>query len=69
MKKLFLTLTVMLALSAMAKNEPFLTKVYDFMPAPGQFVNTIPEVNVGDTKETVLKRAEEMICGRYEEND
>lgn len=69
MKKIFLTLTVMLALSAMAKNEPFLTRVYDFMPAPGQFVNTIPEVNVGDTKETVLKRAEEMICGRYEEND
>ena len=69
MKKLFLTLTVMLALSAMAKNEPFLTKVYDFMPAPGQFVNTMPDAEAGDTKESILKRVEDAICGRYEEND
>lgn len=66
MKKLFLTLTVMLALSAMAKNEPFLTKVYDFMPAPGQFVNTLPAFNTGDTKADVLARVAEDICGYYD---
>lgn len=66
MKKLFLTLTVMLALSAMAKNEPFLTKVYDFMPAPGQFVNTLPAFNAGDTKADVLARVAEDICGYYD---
>lgn len=55
MKKLFLTLTVMLALSAMAKNESFLTKVYDFMPAPGQFVNTMPDAEAGDAKESITE--------------
>lgn len=69
MKKLFLTLTVMLALSAMAKNEPFLTKVYDFMPAPGQFVNTLPAFNAGDTKADVLARVAEDICGYYDVED
>lgn len=69
MRKLFLTLTVMLTLSAMAKNEPFLTKVYDFMPAPGQFVNTLPEFNAGDTKADVLARVAEDICGYYEVED
>ncbi len=69
MRKLFLTLAAMLALSAVAKNEPFLTKVYDLMPAPGQFVNALPEYNAGDTKADILNRVKEDICGRYEEND
>lgn len=57
------------SLCAMADNEPFLTKVYDFMPAPGQFVNSLPEAKAGDTKADVLARVAEAICGRYEEND
>lgn len=36
--------------------SPYLSKVYDFCPAPGQFVNTMPEYEEGDTKETILKR-------------
>ena len=37
-----LALSALMSLSAVAENQPFLTKVYDFMPAPGQFVNTLP---------------------------
>lgn len=69
MRELFIILAVVLALSAEAKNEPFLTKVYDFMPAPGQFVNTLPEFNAGDTKADVLARAAEYICGYYDVED
>ena len=71
MKKnsILLALSALMSLSAVAENKPFLTKVYDFLPAPGQFVNSIPEANAGDTKEAVLKRAEEMICGYYDVED
>lgn len=71
MKKCFLMLVLVALTSpyAIAKNEPFLTKVYDFLPAPGQLVNTIPTAEVGDTKADVLARVAEAICGRYEEND
>ena len=71
MKKntILLALSALMSLSAVAENQPFLTKVYDFLPAPGQFVNSIPEANAGDTKEAVLKRAEEMICGYYDVED
>ena len=43
--------------------SPYLSKVYDFCPAPGQFVNTMPEYEEGDTKETILKKVEENISG------
>ncbi|MDO4510489.1 MAG: dockerin type I repeat-containing protein [Bacteroidales bacterium] len=69
MKKLLLSLFALMALSATAENEPFLTKVYDLMAAPGQFTNTMPKCSAGETKADVLKRAAEAICGRYEEDD
>jgi len=49
------------------KDSPYLTRVYDFMPAVGQFVNTMPEYEVGDTKETMIKKAEDMIKGESPE--
>ncbi|MGM9868837.1 MAG: dockerin type I repeat-containing protein [Sodaliphilus sp.] len=71
MKKYYLMLVLSLWLSpyALAENEPFLTKVYDFLPAPGQFVNAIPTAEAGNTKADILARVAEAICGRYEEND
>lgn len=43
--------------------SPYLSKVYEYRPAPGQFVNTMPEYVVGDTEETMRKKAEENISG------
>ena len=52
MKKnsILLALSALMSLSAVAENKPFLTKVYDFLPAPGQFVNSIPEANAATLK-------------------
>jgi len=36
-------------------------KVIEFMPAPGQFVNEIPAYEDGDTQETILAKAQDML--------
>ena len=41
----------------------YISKVYDYRPAPGQFVNTMPEYIEGDTKEDMIKKVEENISG------
>lgn len=59
-----------LAGTASAQNSPYINKVYEFMPAPGQFINTMPRCKNGDTAETMLQKAndciahdnQEMIC-------
>lgn len=43
--------------------SPFLSKVYEYIPAPGQFVNMMPEYEAGDTQQTMCCKAEEMIAG------
>ncbi len=50
--------------------SPYINKVYEYCPAPGQFINLMPEYELGDTKETMRQKAEtalannarEMIC-------
>jgi hypothetical protein len=51
-----------LTLSAQRKS-PYISKVYDFQPAPGQFVNVSPEYEPGDTREDILRKAEELLAG------
>ena len=70
MTKIFVAVAMLAtSLLAMADNEPFITKVYDFLPAPGQFVNTLPVCNAGETSVDVLKRAETALCGYYDDGD
>jgi len=38
-------------------------RVFDFRPAPGQFVNVVPEYESGDTQEDMNRKAEEQIRG------
>lgn len=66
MKRLYIILFALATLIAQAQNLPYITKVYDFLPAPSQFVNSLPKCNIGDTKATVLARVEEKICGKME---
>ncbi len=65
---LFLILTLMAFTSINAQNKPYITKVYDFMPAPGQFVNDAPMVDEPISKDSVLRLVEEMLCG-YEKSN
>ena len=44
-------------------NHPWLTRVYEYRPAPGQFVNTLPVCRVGEPVDSVLARCHRSICG------
>ncbi len=43
--------------------SPYLSKVYEFRPAPGQFVNYIPAYQEGDTSESMARKAERALAG------
>lgn len=43
--------------------SPYISKVYDYCPAPGQFINVMPQCDEGDTYADILKRVEESISG------
>jgi hypothetical protein len=45
-----------------AAQSPYIDRVYDFMPAPGQFVNVLPGYEPGDTQEDMNRKAEEAIA-------
>lgn len=45
------------------KHTPYITRVFEYRPAPGQFVNKLPEYESGDTHETMAKKAEGAISG------
>lgn len=44
--------------------SPYISKVYDYCPAPGQFVNVMPECVPGETYADMLKKVEESITGK-----
>lgn len=61
-------MTLMAACAALvalthADNLPYITKAFDFQPAPGQFANVFPEYANGDTKADIIKKVEASICG------
>ena len=62
MRKYLMYLSVAVIFSASA-NSPYISKVYDFVPAPGQFVNEMPEYEYGDDGATMIAKVEEQICG------
>ena len=41
----------------------YIAKVYEYRPAPGQFVNQLPQYQGGDTEENMRQKAEEYISG------
>lgn len=52
----------LLAMTVTAQS-PYIYKVYEYMPAPGQFVNELPKYEKGDTKNDMRLKAEESIEG------
>ena len=52
----------LLVYSLVQAQSPYINKVYDFAPAPGQFVNDLPEYEPGDTKADMIRKAEEAIA-------
>lgn len=41
----------------------YIARVYEYCPAPGQFVNSMPQYEAGDTYADILHKAEESIVG------
>lgn len=61
------TITATIFLTMMSETvmavSPFISEVYDYLPAPGQFVNLLPETDETDTPASVLAKVKEEICG------
>ncbi|MCW3464478.1 hypothetical protein [Chitinophaga nivalis] len=43
--------------------SPYIAKVFDYLPAPGQFVNELPQYVEGDTYETMVAKAGKDLIG------
>lgn len=43
--------------------SPYISNVYEYCPAPGQFVNEMPRYEEGDTYSDMLQKTEESISG------
>ncbi|MDL2243427.1 T9SS type A sorting domain-containing protein [Bacteroidales bacterium OttesenSCG-928-J19] len=62
---LFITVAILLLAGFQAQAQriyPYITRVYDYCPAPGQFINKLPEYEDGDTKEDMIRKAEAYIA-------
>lgn len=70
-KKLLLLMAIVcgLALGANADNNPYMAKVYDFQPAPGQYINTLPKYLPGNTKEDMIAKVEQRLVKYFDDED
>lgn len=48
-----------------AQHSPYIHTVFEYQPAPGQFVNELPEYAEGDTAEDMCRKAEESIANNH----
>ncbi len=61
--KILLVLMAIMTTLTLWANHPWLTRVYEYRPAPGQFINTLPVCRVGEPVDSVLARCHRSICG------
>ena len=54
------------AMAADADNSPYIARVYDYMPAPSQFVNVYPAYKPGYTRDSILTQLEASLVGRLD---
>ncbi len=47
-------------------NMKYLSRVYEYRPAPGQFINTMPIYRLGEPVDSVLARCQQGLCARIE---
>ena len=67
MKKSFLVaITAVAALTASADNSPYIAHVYDYLPAPSQFVNVYPAYKPGYTQDSINAQLEAALVGRLD---
>ena len=63
MRLLFSTLIVFCSFALSLGKSPYISTVYEFCPAPGQYVNDAPEYQPGDSEKDMLAKVEENLVG------
>ena len=63
-KSLLLAMAMTAALAASAGNSPYIAHVYDYLPAPGQFVNVYPAYRPGYTQDSINAQLETALVGK-----
>ena len=53
------------AAGLLSAQSPYIDRVYDYMPAPGQFVNDMPKYEQGDTQADMNRKVENAIAGAH----
>ena len=57
-----LAVSLLTALAVYGDNSPYLTKVWEYVPAPGQFTNELPLYEAGDDADAMCLKCEEAIA-------
>jgi len=57
-------MAVMALASSASGNSPYMAHVYDYLPAPGQFVNVFPAYKPGYTQDSINAQLEAALCGK-----
>ena len=61
--KLLFSLALTATMTATAQEaSPYISRVFEYRPAPGQFVNTLPKYDEGDTPATMAAKAEARLA-------
>jgi hypothetical protein len=61
--KIFAIVFTFLAINFAKAQSPYISKIFDYRPAPGQFVNQCPEYEAGDTQEDMNRKVQDSISG------
>jgi len=62
-KSLLLAMAMTATALASAGYSPYIAHVYDYLPAPGQFVNVFPAYKPGYTQDSINAQLEASLCG------
>ena len=62
MKQTLTLFALICALPIFAQNSPYISHVYEYVPAPGQFVNELPKYEAGDDATAMCLKVEEQIA-------
>lgn len=63
-QQFLLTAAIALASVCVYAQKPYISKVYEYRPAPGQFINVLPTYEAGDSETEMIAKAEAQIVGR-----
>lgn len=62
MRKIVIIVTLFCAMTLKAQNSAYLSRVWEYTPAPGQFTNELPKYEDGDDAEAMCRKVEEAIA-------